>query len=122
MAMRKLIAAICFVLAISPLALAQGKDEDRRAAKPAIEKKAPTAKQKARQERTKACRRRAADGKLKGKERKKFMDECLKAEAAAASEKLKARHEKLKACNKQAAEKKLKGDGRKKFMSECLKG
>lgn len=90
--MKKLIAAICFMLATSPLALAQDKAKDaEKKAAPAAEKSAktdapkkdapkkePSAKQKAQQERLKACNKEAADKKLKGDERKKFMSTCLK--------------------------------------------
>ena len=110
--MRKLIAAVCFILATSPLAMAQDKSA----------KKEPSEKQKAQQERMKACNKDAADKKLKGDERKKFMSSCLKGEDAGASDKQKAQQGKMKSCNKDAADKKLKGDERKKFMSDCLKG
>ena len=121
--MKKLISAICFMVALSPLAYAQdkAKTDDKKAA-PAAEKmkKEPTAKQKAQQERMKGCNDKATD--KKGDERKKFMSSCLKGEDPAVSEKKKAQQEKMKSCNKDAGEKKLKGDERKKFMSGCLKG
>ena len=63
----------------------------------AQDKKEPSAKQKAQQERMKA-----KSG----------------AEPSAAQ---KVQHERMTACNKQATEKKLKGGERKKFMSSCLK-
>lgn len=110
--MKKWITAVCFMIAVSPLALAQDS------------KKEPTEKQKAQQARMKACAEKAGD--KKGEERKKFMSGCLKGEAAAAdakaADKKSAQQDKMKACNQQAADKKLKGDDRKKFMSECLKG
>ena len=121
--MKKLIAAFCFMFALSPLALAQDKAKaDDKKAVPAAEKskKEPTAKQKAQQERMKACNDKAVD--KKGGERKKFMSSCLKGEDAGASDKQKAQQGKMKSCNKDAAGKKLKGDERKKFMSDCLKG
>lgn len=121
--MKKLIAAFCFMFALSPLALAQDKAKaDDKKAVPAAEKskKEPTAKQKAQQERMKACNDKAAD--KKGDERKKVMRSCLKGEDAGASNKQKAQQGKMKSCNKDAADKKLKGDERKKFMSDCLKG
>lgn len=104
--MKKLIAALCLMLAVSPLALAQ-------------EKKAPTAKQKAQQERMKDCNVKAKA--MKGDERKKFMSSCLKGEPSTVAAKPKSQQDKMKLCNKQAGDRKLKGDERKKFMSTCLK-
>ena len=40
--------------------------------------KAPTDKQKAQQDRMKACSKEASDKKLKGDERKSFMSTCMK--------------------------------------------
>jgi hypothetical protein len=119
--MKKLIAAVCFMFALSPLAYAADKAtaDDKKAA-PAAEKKEPTAKQKAQQERMKNCNDKATD--KKGDERKKYMSSCLKGEDPDASPKQKAQQDKMKSCNKDAGDKKLKGDDRKKFMSECLKG
>jgi len=85
--MNKLIAALCFALAMAPaMAQDKAKSDDKKAA-PAAEKKAapaaekakkePSEKQKAQQERMKGCNDKAAD--KKGDERKKFMSECLKA-------------------------------------------
>lgn len=72
--MRKAIAMLCFLLATSPLALAQGKV-----------KKAPSEKQKAQQVRMKDCSAKAkAEGK-KGGERKQFMSACLKGKASVPS-------------------------------------
>jgi mannitol-specific phosphotransferase system IIBC component len=62
--MKKTVAMLCFLLATSPLALAQDKA------------KQPSAKQKAQQERMKDCNAQAKD--KKGEERKKFMSVCLK--------------------------------------------
>jgi hypothetical protein len=62
--MKKTVAMLCFLLATSPLALAQDKT------------KQPSAKQKAQQERMKDCNAQAKD--KKGEERKKFMSVCLK--------------------------------------------
>jgi Ni/Co efflux regulator RcnB len=90
--MKKLIAVICFMLATSPLALAQDKGKaDATKAAPAAEKpvkaeksakakKAPTEKQKAQQEKMKSCSKEASGKKLKGDERKKFMSGCMKAD------------------------------------------
>lgn len=78
-------------------------------------KKAPSAAQKAQQEKMKNCNAQAAD--KKGDERKAFMKTCLsaKSEAAPATQ-----QNKMKQCNKEATGK--KGAERKAFMSECLKG
>jgi len=82
--MKKLIGAICFVLAASPLALALAQDKATDAGKKAAPaaaksaKKEPTAKQKAQQEKMKACSKEASGKKLKGDERKKFMSGCMK--------------------------------------------
>ncbi len=102
--MKLLIAALC--LAFATPAVAQDKKE-------------PSAKQKAQQERMKDCNAKAAD--KKGDERKKFMSACLKEGKGEPTAAQKAQHERMTACNKQATEKKLKGDERKKFMSSCLK-
>jgi len=81
--MKTLIAAICLMLAASPLALARDRDADAgKKTVPAAEKvtkKEPSAKQKAQQEKMRACSREARDKKLKRDERKKFMSGCMKA-------------------------------------------
>ncbi len=80
--MKKMIAAICFMMATSPVALAQDKAKDaEKKAAPAAEKstkKQPSAKQIAQQEKMKACSKNAKDKKLKGDERKTFMSGCMK--------------------------------------------
>jgi hypothetical protein len=106
--MRTLIVILSFALIAAP-SLAQDK------------KKEPTEKQKAQQERMKACNQKAGDRKLEGDARKSYMSACLKGEEPA-SDKQKAQQNRMKDCNKQAADKKLKGDERKGFMSSCLKG
>jgi hypothetical protein len=123
--MNKLIAALVAGLFCLSVAQAQDKKPAEKAAAPAAEKQMT-----AQQSKMGDCNKAAADKKLKGDERKKFMSECLKGGAAApaaAAEKPAAakptnQNEKMGYCNKQAADKKLKGDERKKFMSECLKG
>ena len=79
--MKKLISAVCFMFALSPIAYAADKatTDDKNAA-PAAEKakKEPTAKQAAQQDKMKTCNKDAGDKKLKGDDRKKFMSECLK--------------------------------------------
>ncbi|MDH4174561.1 MAG: PsiF family protein [Betaproteobacteria bacterium] len=103
--MKRLAALLCLAFAVSSPAQAQDK---------------PSPKQAAQQERMKGCNKQAADKKLAGDERKKFMSTCLKGETPSAAQS--AQQEKMKACNKQAGDKQLKGDERKKFMSACLKG
>lgn len=104
--MRQLIAALCCAMLALP-ALAQDKKE-------------PSAKQKAQQERMKDCN--AKVGEKKGDERKKAMSACLKGEDPDASAKQMKQRDRMRDCNKQAADKKMKGDERKGFMSSCLKG
>ena len=89
--MKKIIAAICFIFALAPLAQAQAQAQDKAA--PAAEKKAaatgekkaakktkkePTEKQKAQRAKMKSCSADAKDKNLKGGDRKKFMSSCLK--------------------------------------------
>lgn len=80
--MKKLIAMLCFMLATSPLAMAQdkGKAAEKKAAVATEKaaKKEPSEKQKMQQERMKACNAKAGDKGLKGDDRKKFMSGCLK--------------------------------------------
>ncbi|MCW5606245.1 MAG: hypothetical protein KIT18_17020 [Burkholderiales bacterium] len=96
--MRGLTAVICFMLAASPLALAQEKGRvEAKKSTPAVEKKAerakkgtpaekksekakrePTEAQKKQQERMRNCSGQARDKQLKGEERRKFMSECMK--------------------------------------------
>ena len=91
--MKKLIAVICFMLATSPLALAQDKgNADAMKAAPVAEKSAkakkePTEKQKAQQEKMKSCSKEASGKKLKGDERKKFMSGCMSAQPKADGDK-----------------------------------
>lgn len=63
--MKSIIAALCLAFAATSVALAADKKE-------------PTAKQKAQQERMKDCNKQAGEKKLKGDARKKFMSGCLK--------------------------------------------
>jgi hypothetical protein len=103
---RHLLVAIALSLAVGP-AFAADK----------AEKREPSEKQKAQQERMKECNAKATD--KKGDDRKKFMSACLKGEAPG---KQSAQQEKMKTCNQQASSKSLKGIDRKQFMSSCLKG
>jgi len=95
---------------------------------------------KPQQNKMKDCNKQAGEKALKGPDRKSFMSECLKkdaapaaaaapaapaaapaAAAAPAGDGKKPQQNKMKDCNKQAGEKALKGPDRKAFMSECLK-
>jgi len=82
-------------------------------------KKEPSAAQKAQQDKMKSCNADPKAKSLKGDERKKFMSECLSADAKPAAT---AQQTKMVTCNADQKAKTLKGDERKKFMSECLKG
>ena len=110
--MRKLTAIFCLMMAMSPLVQAQ-------------EKKEPSAKQKAQQDRMTSCNKQAGDKKMEGEARKSFMSSCLKGETPDKKEpsaKQKAQQDRMTSCNKQAGDKKMEGEARKKFMSSCLKG
>lgn len=111
--MSKLImAALCgLMLAASPLALAQDKP-----------KKEPTEAQKKQQQRMTDCNKQAANKKLEGEARKKFMSSCLAGEGPGPTAAQKKQQQRMANCNKEAGTKKLEGDARKKFMSACLKG
>jgi len=63
--MKSIIAVLCLAFAASSVAMA-------------ADKKDPTPKQKAQQERMKSCNKQAGEKKLKGDARKKFMSGCLK--------------------------------------------
>lgn len=63
--MKSIIAALCLAFAATSVAVAADKKE-------------PSPKQKAQQERMKDCNKQAAEKKLKGDARKKFMSACLK--------------------------------------------
>ncbi len=79
--MKTLIAAICFMFALSPLAMAQDKgsaDGGKPPAAAKAKKKPPTEKQLAQRAKMKACSAEAKEKKLKGAELKKFRSQCLK--------------------------------------------
>lgn len=63
--MKSMIAALCLAFAASSVAMAADKKE-------------PSTKQKAQQERMRDCNKQAGEKKLKGDARKKFMSGCLK--------------------------------------------
>ncbi|OGA49214.1 MAG: hypothetical protein A3F74_09125 [Betaproteobacteria bacterium RIFCSPLOWO2_12_FULL_62_58] len=109
--MKKLIAALCFMFAVSPFALAQDKAKD--AEKKAAPAKAAPAKAEAKKVApAKADEKKAAPAKAEKKAKAKKEP----------TEKQKAQQKKMKDCSKDASDKKLKGDERKKFMSTCMKG
>lgn len=80
--MKNLIAGVCLVLAMSPVALAQqtgaSAGEAVKSEKPVKAKKPLTAKQLAHQQKMKDCSKKAADQKLTGPDRRQFMKSCLK--------------------------------------------
>jgi len=117
--MNKLMAAMLAGLFCVSVAQAQDKKPADKPAAPAAEKT-----MSAQQSKMGDCNKEAAEKKLAGEERKKFMSGCLKGGAtapAAVAAKPASQQEKMGFCNKEAAAKQLKGDERKKFMSECLK-
>ena len=60
----------------------------------------------------------AAEAKgLKGEERERAVDACLKDESTGHPQ-----QNRMKACNVEAGRKELRGDERRAFMSSCLKG
>lgn len=63
--MKSIIAALCLAFAASSVAIAADKKE-------------PSPKQKAQQEKMKDCNKQAGEKKLKGDARKKFIGGCLK--------------------------------------------
>lgn len=72
--------------------------------------------QNAQQEKMKSCNKQAADGSMKGDQRKAFMKTCLSSKPADAPKPT--QQEKMKTCN--ASAKGQKGDARKAFMKDCL--
>ncbi|BET64528.1 PsiF family protein [Yersinia pseudotuberculosis] len=83
--------------------------------------KTPSPAQAAQQQKMTDCNQQASTQSLKGDERKNFMSQCLKAQAAPDGKALTPQQQKMKSCNAEAAQKMLKGDERKTFMSTCLK-
>lgn len=74
------------------------------------------------QNKMKTCNADAKQQALKGAERKAFMKECLKKDAASdtAAAPASSRQNKMKSCNGDAEAKALKGQERKDFMKSCL--
>ncbi|KAB8308366.1 MULTISPECIES: PsiF family protein [Rahnella] len=82
--------------------------------------KVPSPAQTEQRQKMTDCNQQATTQSLKGDERKKFMSNCLKAEAKT-DDKMNPQQKKMKTCNADAAKQELKGDARKTFMSTCLK-
>ena len=111
--MKKLLAALCFMFAVSPLAMAQDKakaDDKKATPAPAVEKKAAAAPATAAPS---AAEKKAASAPKAEKKTAKAKKEP--------SEKQLAQRAKMKSCSKDASDKKMKGNDRKKFMSGCMK-
>jgi hypothetical protein len=104
--MKRLIAAVCFMLAAAPMALAQDKAKD-------TEKKAPMAAEK-------SAKSDAAKGKVDEKKSDMGTEKSAKGDKKEPSAKQKAQQDRMKDCSGKAGER--KGDERKTFMSSCLKG
>ena len=86
------------------------------------------------QDKMTVCNKEAAEKKLIGEERNKFMSDCLKTKPVRGEgDTVRIRRpvtppivddeeqEQIEACKKEANEKELKGEAHKKFMYECLK-
>ena len=82
--------------------------------------KVPSPAQTEQRQKMTDCNQQATTQSLKGDERKKFMSNCLKAEAKI-DDKMNPQQMKMKTCNADAAKQNLKGDARKSFMSTWLK-
>lgn len=80
---------------------------------------AGAAEKTAQQQKMTVCNQQAGEKALKGDERKAFMSQCLKKDAALDG--MTPQQMKMKTCNADAGTKNLKGDERKTFMSNCLK-
>lgn len=72
------------------------------------------------QEKMGACNAQATQKKLKGADRKAFMQQCLSSQPGAGGSELTPQQQKMKSCNADATAKGLKGPERKAFMSGCL--
>jgi hypothetical protein len=107
--MKKLVAAIGLVFALSPLAMAQSKSDAKKAV-PAV----PAA--------TTADSKKAVPAvpATTAVDSKKVAPAVAKAKKEP-SEKQLAHRAKMKTCSNDASDKKLKGDERKQYMSTCLK-
>lgn len=112
--MKTILPLIAALFLSSGLAMAAADAKKADAAAPAAEKSRSPQQQKM------ADCNKDATGK-KGEERKAFMSQCLKKDAAPAAAAGSPQQNKMKDCNKEAGDKTLKGPERKAFMSECLK-
>jgi len=75
----------------------------------------------AQQDKMKACNADAKEQALKGDERKAFMKNCLKKDAALDTAAVPASQQnKMKSCSAEAKSKALKGQERKDFIKTCL--
>jgi len=75
----------------------------------------------AQQDKMKACNADAKEQALKGEERKAFMKDCLKKDAALDTAAVPASQQnKMKSCSAEAKNKALKGQEHKDFMKSCL--
>ncbi len=75
----------------------------------------------AQQDKMKACNADAKEQALKGDERKAFMKNCLKKDAALDTAAVPASQQnKMKSCSAEAKSKALKGQEHKDFMKSCL--
>ena len=122
--MNKLTLAAAIALLATNFAMAQTAAPaaaDKKAAAPAMEKKAEEKKADAGNCESKAV---SKDGKpLAGAAKSASIKKCERESKAAEGKKANtSQQDKMKSCNKDAGGKKLKGDERKKFMSDCLKG
>ncbi len=69
-----------------------------------------------------ACNAGAKKLSLSGKERQKFMSNCLKKDSSIPDKMSKeSPQKKMASCSGEASKKKLRGDDYKKYMSSCLK-
>ena len=76
--MKPLIAVMCFMLAAAPAFAADASDKKGAVAASKSAKKEPTEKQKAQQDKMRACSKEAKDKGMKGDQRKTFMSDCMK--------------------------------------------
>ena len=76
--MKRLIAVMCFMLAAAPAFAADKSDTKAGVAASKSAKKEPTEKQKAQQDKMRACSKEAKDKAMKGDQRKTFMSDCMK--------------------------------------------
>src|SRR6185369_599857 len=115
--MKRLIAAMCFMLAAAPIAFAQDKAKD-------MDKKAPAATEKKAVEKAPSTAVMKGTGEEKKSPEKESMERPKGVSEGSQtpkepSPKQKAQQDRMKDCADKAGD--TKGDERKKFMSSCLK-